>query len=139
MPQARGGFVSVEYTDVTGFVLAKFNTAEDTFWDDDAAIRQAAEDAVDVFSVAFIPNAVKEATYFALFDMTDQYGNTTSEKGITITMTRGEWSNVKDPAAFKDRITAEPTTMYDVAESYWIHPGIYKNAGDFSTAMPSSK
>ncbi len=139
MPKARDGFVSAEYTDITGYVQAQFNTTDDDFWDDDAAVRQMAENAVDVFSVAFIPKAVKEAPYFALFDMTDQYGNTESEKGITITMTRGEWSNVSDPEAFKERITAEPTTMYDVAESYWIHPGIYKNAKDFSETMPSYK
>ena len=94
--------------------------------------------AVDVFAVAFIPPSVKVVEVVAMVEMTDKYGNSKSEEGVTIALPRGEWEQVKDPAAFKDRIILDPTILYGIADSYQIHPGIYKNADDFSKTMPST-
>ena len=131
--------MSADYSMDTGRVLAKYDTVDESFWDEDAFIRQMATGAVDVFAVAFIPPSVKVVEVVAMVEMTDKYGNSKSEEGVTIALPRGEWEQVKDPAAFKDRIILDPTILYGIADSYQIHPGIYKNAGDFSETMPSTQ
>jgi len=125
LAEARDGLTKVERSGKA--VTATYDVSGDTYWDDNAIVRELAIDSVDVLRAGFSFPQVKRVNVVFLTSMTDQYGNESKDKGVEIDWTRSLWGNVQDSEAFKDRLMADNTLMYQLATYYYIHPGIWKN------------
>jgi hypothetical protein len=125
LAKARDGLVKIKRSGKN--VTATYDISGDTYWDDNAIVRELAVDSVDVLTSAFAFPGVKRVNVVFITTMTDEFGNESKEEGVRIEWTRSLWENVQDPEAFKDRLMGDNTLMYQLATWHYVHPGIWKN------------
>lgn len=118
---------SVSWRSANGRVRVVYDWTDKAVWNENSFVRQAAEQTADVLASAFRLRKVQSVSAVYQMGMTDQYGTTETEDVLTVSWTREEWANVKDIQGFKDQMTLRPENILRGAESYYVHPGIYKN------------
>jgi hypothetical protein len=122
----KGTLASVDY------IIEKEKNIIDVFvdpgttWDEKSLVKSNAVDAVAVMEILFKNPKVDKVWLWTKTDMTDPKGNTTKEDVVNVSLTK---ENAKDInwAKFKDMVYLDYNKLYNIADSFFIHPGIKKN------------
>lgn len=98
-------------------------------WDDTSFVKDAATRGISIMEKVFANKQVNEVTIIVPTKMYDNKGNESIENVIEITWNR-QLSDEINYANFNDLVWSDPIRFYNVANSYYIHPGVFQNIKD---------
>jgi predicted nucleic acid-binding Zn ribbon protein len=116
------GILKVEVQSETGEVSVILD--EKNAWDDTAIVQDIGLKHIDIAKALFTHPAVKRVTTYASTEMVDQYGKSSVERVASVSWPRSVHQKI-DYANFANLDTGFQS--FNVADSYWIHPGVWKN------------
>lgn len=116
-----------------GAVTINYNL--DAIWDEDAAVRQTSEDAIDYMKKLFQDSRVNSVTVTSYSTFTDKYGKDHDEMVVKITINK-DTANKIDWDGVKDLIYTDKGHLLKISDSYSINPSVYN---ELTFYVPISK
>ncbi|HID29119.1 MAG TPA: hypothetical protein EYP19_03845 [Desulfobacterales bacterium] len=98
----------------------------ETFWDETDFVKKVGGTSILASSILYRNPKIEDVVFFALTDMTDQYGKTETEVVVKLGLNR-EVANKVDWKGLADRHTTDPGNIYRIAATRYIHLGVLKN------------
>lgn len=97
----------------------------DMSWDETTFVRNVGGTEIVAGSMLFSNPKVEEVTCYAQTEMQDQYGKSSVQSVIKITLKKATAGKI-DWKGLADRHITDPGNIYRIADHRYIHPGILK-------------
>jgi hypothetical protein len=96
------------------------------FLDSASLVNESIGTDLDMMRFLFQNKQVNEVEMVTQADMTDQYGKTSPQNGVILDYERNTVNKI-DWSGFETRVLSDPASAFNIANSYYIDPGIYKD------------
>jgi len=125
LPDDNGFPADITKTTVSdGTIQIEYKPAEGL--DETMLVKEAIGTDLDSMKMLFQNKQVAKVDMITMVDMADQYGNTSASKGVELVYDRSTADKI-DWTGFENRALTDPANALNLSNSYFIHPGIYKN------------